>query len=269
MVRQYYQDQITDFSENQLKDVFQTVKSPACLLGGWAVHFHVSNSFQEEHNRTYIGSRDIDLGIHVNPDWTAEELQDSLGQTITAIEDLGYSRSRFGFVQNFHRDTRKRITEEKAQEYSLHEVFQVYIDLIPDTTELSTFEDVFGFKPPAEPLLEPAFQNESTPLSNHVTWNVPETVRIPEADLLAAMKIRSLPDRDKGHKQVKDLADLHALLWYATDISEIKNQVLEHISSRDIDNLEDSVDDSLVDDAANLLQINADLIDASINRLRI
>ncbi|MCL9817802.1 hypothetical protein [Natronocalculus amylovorans] len=44
---------------------------------------HADQGFQHEHGRGYIGSRDIDLGIHVEPDWTAEEYHDTgVGKTL-------------------------------------------------------------------------------------------------------------------------------------------------------------------------------------------
>lgn len=68
MVRQYYVPRITELSEQELQTVFNTVEPPAALLGGWAVHLHVNDSFQREYGREYIGSRDIDLGIHAARD---------------------------------------------------------------------------------------------------------------------------------------------------------------------------------------------------------
>ena len=49
------------------------------------------------------------------------------------------------------------------------------IDVIPDTTELDAFESAFGFRPPAEPLLEPVFSDQTgEPLEEHVDWSVSE-----------------------------------------------------------------------------------------------
>ncbi|WP_436900271.1 nucleotidyl transferase AbiEii/AbiGii toxin family protein [Halovenus halobia] len=269
MVRQYYVDQVTELSEQELQSVFHVAEPPVCLLGGWAVHLHVNPQFEAEHGRQYIGSRDIDLGVHVNPDWTQENLPDTpVGKSVTLIEELGYTKSRFGFVQNFHRDNGDRISEEEASQYDMHEIFQVYIDLIPDTAELEQFREVFGFKPPAEPLLKPVFQDdEGDPLTDHVSWEAPGDVKIVPPEILAAMKTRSLPDRDKSHKRVKDVADLHALLWYAKDYNQIKSDLLKRTSEEDINRLEHTVDEELFENAAQLLQINPEIIENSITRL--
>jgi hypothetical protein len=129
VVRQYYVPQITELSEQELHAVFEAVEPPVCLLGGWAVHLHVTPGFHSEHGREYIGSRDIDIGVHVDASWTGEDFSETpVGDSISAIEDLGYTKSRFGFVQHFLRDSQDRISEAKASEHSIHEVFQVYLD---------------------------------------------------------------------------------------------------------------------------------------------
>jgi hypothetical protein len=269
VVRQYYVPQVTELSEQELQAVFEAAEPPVCLLGGWAVHLHVNPGFQSEHGREYIGSRDIDIGVHVGSSWTIEDLPGaSVGGSISAIEDLGYTKSRFGFVQNFLRDSQERISEDEANEYGMHEVFQVYVDVIPDTTELDGFREVFGFKPPAEPLLTPVFENgRGEPLSEYVSWSSSSQKLIVPPAVLAAMKIRSLPDRDKSHKQVKDIADLHALLWYVKDYAEMKTGALEHVSEADLRRLEDAVDEPVFENAAQLLQIDHQVIRNSITRL--
>lgn len=111
MVRQYYVDQVTALSERELRSVVAAAEPPVCLLGGWAVHLHVNPQFENAHGRQYIGSRDIDLGVHVDPDWGHKEFPETpVGESIEAIQELGYTKSRFGFVQSFHRDSGKRIS---------------------------------------------------------------------------------------------------------------------------------------------------------------
>lgn len=269
MVRQYYVPQITSLSEQELQTVFQAASPPVCLLGGWAVHLHVNPGFQREHGRSYIGSRDIDIGVHVNPDWSNNGFSEKpISQSIKGIQGLGYTKSRFGFVQNFLRDTQERISEEEARDYGMHEVFQVYIDVIPDTTKLEIFREEFGFKPPSEPLLQPVFSDGiGESLNEYVSWTAPENTFIVPSELLAAMKIRSLPDRDKSHKRVKDVADLHALLWYVKDYNQTKTEALEYVSESNMEQLEVAVDDTVFENAAQLLQIDQQLIKQSIQRL--
>jgi hypothetical protein len=249
--------------------VFGAAESPVCLLGGWAVHLHVNTGFQNRHSREYIGSRDIDLGVHVEPDSNKEELRNQpVGESISAIKDLGYTESRFGFVQNFLRSNHEPINEDEASNYGMHEIFQVYVDIIPDTNKLQQFKNAFGFKPPSEKLLKPVFtENKSQPLSEYVSWSPTSGKQIVTPELLAAMKIRSIPHREKTHKQIKDIADLHALLWYVKDYNSIKQDVLNHVSSTDLKQLHKTVDQNQLKQAANLLQIKTQLLKNSIQQL--
>lgn len=269
MVREYYVDQITTLSERELQTVLQAVEPPVCLLGGWAVHLHVTDGFRRQHGRAYIGSRDIDVGVHVDPAWDAATLADRpVGTSLQRLEADGYVRSRFGFVQYFDRETGDPISEAAAQARPLHEVFELFVDVIPDTTALDAFEAAFGFRPPAEPLLQDVFAGEqAVPLADAVSWEVPDGVVLAAPAVLAAMKVRSLPDRDKEQKRVKDLADLHALLWYVTDAAAIRAAVRDLVAADAIATVDRLLDDDLVTAAGTLLQVEPAVIRGSIERL--
>jgi len=64
-----YAEAVTTLSESELQDAITVAEPPACLLDGRAVHLHVTGGFQEVHRRSYIGSRDIDLGIGIESEW--------------------------------------------------------------------------------------------------------------------------------------------------------------------------------------------------------
>lgn len=149
-----------------------------------------------------------------------------------------------------------------------HQLFRVDIDVIPDTTALDAFEERFGFRPPVEPLLEPIFRKETgEPLADYVEWEVSDAVWIAPPAALAAMKVRAFPDRDKSHKRLKDLADLHALLWYVTNYDEIKTAVREQISQGDITSFESALEDGLYDRAASLIEVDSTIVRQSIEQL--
>jgi len=98
----------------------------------------------------------------------------------------------------------------------MHELFEIYIDLLPDRREPDNFEEAFGFRPPAEPLLQPVFEGDAgEPLTDHVGFEITEDVLIADVPVLAAMKVRSTPDRDNNQKRVKDVADttLYSGMW--------------------------------------------------------
>ena len=59
-----YKEFETRTSYKYLKEVISALEEPICILGGWAVYFHVNMNFQKSQGRPYIGSRDIDVGFH-------------------------------------------------------------------------------------------------------------------------------------------------------------------------------------------------------------
>lgn len=270
MVSDHYIPQVTDYSKRELSMVLSSVKSPSTLIGGWAVYFHVNKGFEDRHARDYIGSRDIDLGVHVDPKWDKDELENSpVGVTLKSIEtDLGYLKSRFGFVKYFERETGEQISEEESKELPLFEIFPVYIDIIPDTGELDAFRRLFGFEPPSETLLGQAFDNgKNDSLERYVDWDTSVFSTLCDAELLAAMKIRSIPGRDKEHKRVKDICDLHALLWYKKDINEMVDGIKKLISKEDLTRLRKNIDEELFMVASNLIGVNMETLKGSIQRL--
>lgn len=268
--RSQYAEAVTTLSEKELQDIISVAEPPTCLLGGWAVHLHVTNGFQEAHGRPYIGSRDIDLGVHIDSDWSKSGLQAApVATTLDRIEsELGYHRGRFGFYQQFHRETGNRLTDEEARSQPAHNIFRVDIDIIPDTTALDAFQDTFGFRPPAEPLLAPVFtDDDGEALDEYVSWSAPEAALIAPAASLATMKIRAFPERDKSHKQLKDLADLHALLWYTGEYGEMRSTVRERVPDEDIDTFQEAITEILYQQAASLIGVDSTIVQQSIEQL--
>lgn len=268
--RSQYATAVTNLSEGEVHDVISVAEPPACLLGGWAVHLHVTGGFQEAHGRPYIGSRDIDLGVHVDPEWSAADADTApVAMTLERIEnDLGYSRGRFGYYQQFHRETGDRLTDAEVRSQPAHNVFRVDIDIIPDTTRLDAFQEAFGFRPPAEPLLAPVFSNdEGESLDSYVSWTTPDTALIAPAASLAAMKIRVFPERDASHKRLKDLADLHALLWYTEAYGDMRLAVRDRVPDDDVTTFRAAVSDGLYRQAASLIGVDAAIVQQSIEQL--
>ncbi len=107
----------------------------------------------------------------------------------------------------------------------------------------STSKDVsFGFKLPSEPLLRQAFENDKAELLEpYMEWGNSVSSKICDIDLLVAMKIRSIPQRDKEHKRVKDVCDLHALLWYSSEFDDMVEKVKKIVGKKDLKKLEDKI----------------------------
>ena len=105
-----YQPSETKTSQKQLQNIFKQLNAPLCLLGGWAVYYVVNESFEKATGRTYIGSRDIDLGFHINKDWNQEQLEKSeFMNSIKTLENRGF------FISRIHLLLRElKLKEEKT-----------------------------------------------------------------------------------------------------------------------------------------------------------
>ena len=268
--RIHYTPEVTAFSENELERLLGLASPPVSLLGGWAVHIHVTEAFENEYGRSYIGSRDVDLGVFVDPDWNAAEIgAEAVAETLESIEsDMEYNRGRFGFYRYYHRTTSEPLSDDEAVDYPQPEIFRLDIDILPSTAELDSFQDAFGFRPPAEPLLQLMFNDgEYERLEDFVEWDIPSDVLLVPRSILAAMKIRAYPRRDKSHKRRKDLADLHALIWYGVDYHEIRSSIMDYLSESDIQAFQESTNDEDIERASALIGVETELMSNSIQQL--
>ena len=217
-----YEPNETKTSQKQLEQIFKSLKDPVCLLGGWAVYHIVNKNFEKTNGRPYIGSRDIDIGFHIDKDWTEKQLRKSgFVHAISAIEKIGFRSVSFRLAKDIDIDTGRELTPEEAAKRPLHQIFQLFIDPIVDRIH-PKIKDILGFVPIDEPLLYLLFQHKM-----HTTTNIFGTkVILPKPELLLAMKLNSALRRDKENKRIKDVADIYALMWYSdTDLPELKNQL--------------------------------------------
>ena len=110
-----YEPNETKTSQKQLEQTFKSLKGPACLLGGWAVYHIVNKNFEKANGRPYIGSRDIDIGFHIDKEWTEKQLKEScFVSAIEAIEKIGFKSVSFRLIKDFDIDTGKELTPEES-----------------------------------------------------------------------------------------------------------------------------------------------------------
>ncbi|MFP3984904.1 MAG: hypothetical protein ACLFU9_02925 [Candidatus Bathyarchaeia archaeon] len=209
-------------SQQQLRLIFKSLREPVCLLGGWAVYHIVNENFEKANGRPYIGSRDIDIGFHIDKDWTEKQLIESdFVSAVSTIEKLGFSSVSFRLVKNFDMDTGKELSHEEATKLPLYQIFQLFIDPVVDHIH-PEIKDVLGFVPIDEPFLSFLFQNR---MCTAATIFGRKAV-LPTPELLLAMKLNSAPRRDKENKRIKDIADIYALTWHSsTSLPSLKNQL--------------------------------------------
>ena len=92
-----YESSETDISRRHLEEVISSIEEPIVVLGGWAVYFLVSNGYRETTGREYIGSRDIDLGFHMDEKDMDNTAFAKAFRKLT--EDLGFKLLSFRLLQ--------------------------------------------------------------------------------------------------------------------------------------------------------------------------
>ncbi|MEM4214701.1 MAG: nucleotidyl transferase AbiEii/AbiGii toxin family protein [Candidatus Methanomethylicaceae archaeon] len=209
-------------SEIQLEKIFKNIPSPICLLGGWATYHLVNRSFEKTHGRKYIGSRDIDLGFHLEKHWNEEHLiKSEFIAAVKTMEKMGFRSVNFRLVKDFNLDTGMELTAAESGRVPLYQIFQLYIDPIVDYIH-PKIKDLIGFIPIDEPLLSLVFQNKMYTSAN--IFN--KTILLPKPHVLLAMKLNSVLNRDKENKRIKDIADIYAILWHSDiSLNELKDQL--------------------------------------------
>lgn len=237
-----YKEFETRTSYKYLKEVIKNLAEPICILGGWAVFFHVNKKFEKAQGRPYLGSRDIDLGFSMRNN-------KALAQTIkTLTEKLGFKPVSFRLLKEIHTETEEEI--KKKEIVPAHLTFPLYVDLIVDSIP-EDFRKTFGFSPIDEPLLKFVFERKEYVILEEFD----KKLLLPKPELLLAMKINSLPDRDKQHKKAKDICDIFALAWYS-DINLNEIHLTKFISKNILEKCRNSLTEE--DYHAAGIQINHD-----------
>lgn len=226
-----YQEPETKISYKYLREVIKNLKEPICILGGWGVFFHVNKKFKKIQGRNYLGSRDIDLGFHLNKNYNIEEMKNSsLASSLSILQHkLDFKPISFRLFKEIHNETEEEL--EKGHKIPAHLIFPMYIDPLVDFIP-KKFKEVFGFQPIDEPLLRFVFENSNyrTELKefNRKLW-------LPNTELLLATKINALKARDKEHKKVKDICDIFVLIWYGNEIPiTLRNKIAKFMPLKNI-----------------------------------
>jgi len=198
-------------SERYLGKVFRQIKGDVCLLGGWATYQIVNRNFERLNGRKYIGSRDIDIGFHIDRGWSEEQLRKSdFSVAISLIEEMGVRSVSFRFLKDFDLETGRELTPEESARLPLYRIFQLYVDPVVDFIH-PKIKEIFGFVPIDEPLLSLIFADRSCAVASPFG----RRVLLPKPHVLLAMKLSSVVNRNKEHKKIKDIADIYALLWFS------------------------------------------------------
>lgn len=259
-----YQNYEVEVSQSQLSKILSVLDEPVCLLGGWAVYITVNRNFAGSQGRNFEGSRDIDLGFHIDASWTDDELKGSLfGRTIRRIAEVGFEPISFRFMKHFHTETRRELSAEEARSTSQAFIFNMYIDPLVDSIHPDS-KKVFGFVPIDEPLLSEVFRGKKS-------ISVKEfgsEVTLPKPSVLLAMKLGSVSNRDKEQKRIKDIIDIYGLLWYSDDkLETIRAELISMIDQKRVSSVVSSFKDEELAAVARNLGVGKNEVSAVIAEL--
>ncbi len=231
----------TKTSYKYLKQVISALEEPICILGGWAVFLHVNQNFQKAQGRPYLGSRDIDLGFHLDKKATVEQMKDSaLAKSLDILQNkLKFKSVSFRLLKEIHTETEEELGEGKI--IPAHFIFPMYVDVLVDNIP-AKFKEVFHFQPADESLLRFAFADgkyrEELKEYGKQLW-------LPKPELLLATKLNALKMRDKEHKKVKDICDIFSLVWYSKEKpQELQKKVTQFLPSKNIPRIISTIDEA-------------------------
>ena len=209
-------------SEKYLEKTFKLIKGNICLIGGWATYYIVNRNFEKTTGRKYIGSRDIDIGFHIDRNWTEQQLKKSeFCKAIKQIENMGFMSVSFRLVKDFSIETGKELTPAESSKLPQYQIFNLFVDPVVDYIH-PKIKPLLGFVPIDEPLLSLVFTEKLGTTSSLFGTSI----LTPRTHVLLAMKLNSVVNRDQEHKKIKDIADIYALLWHSdTKITQLKEDL--------------------------------------------
>jgi hypothetical protein len=219
-----YQKYETDISQENLFKVFAKVPEPKCLLGGWAVYLTVNKSFKQTHMRDYHGSKDIDIGFHIERSDLELVKESTFARSIKTLEEIGFSPISQRFVKFYHTETRKELTENESKHFPQPFIFCLFVDPIVDRIPANIVE-LLGFVPIDEPLLSAVFQGKKYTIIKEFGTKL----ILPDPEVLLATKIVTVHNRTNDHKKIKDICDIYALIWHSNVSQGKLHQSLSHL----------------------------------------
>ena len=219
----------TDTSYKYLQQIVKILDEPICILGGWAVYLTVNTNFKKAEGRNYLGSKDIDLGFHIDESLDRSKLKHTaMAKSLEKIRKDGFKPQSFRYYKEIHYETGKELTPEEIKTTPPHNIFIMYIDPMVDAIH-PAFKEIFGFVPADESLLMPVFQNS---IYRNELHEFNKQLWLPSSEILLATKMKSLLTRPEGDKFIKDICDIYALSWYSgIDYKTLKEKSRQHIDN--------------------------------------
>ena len=212
MTVQLYDGTELSYSRLGLEGLVSALPDVTLVVGGWAVYGTVNTSYLREHGVPYLGSRDMDVGYHVDPSWTEEQLVNSpLNLAIEHARMSDYHAvGPYRFCRYVRKGTGATLTEEGSRGVPVDDMFYLYLDVLVDRVH-PKLEEVLGLKPVDEPVLARVFDEEMAVEASIGGL----TISMPPPHVLLATKLKAISRRRGVDKVVKDACDIFALLWHS------------------------------------------------------
>jgi len=180
------------------------------------------------------------------------------------LPEMGFEPLGFRFVKHFRIDTYEELNSEDARNIPLHDMFDLFVDPVVDHIHPEV-RTVFGFVPIDEPLLDRVFVGHKYRLSEPFGTKG----LLPLPDVLLATKLRSVTQRDKVHKRIKDIADIFALSWYSDEkLPGLREALARMIPSHETRTIVDSFTGEDLSAVSSALGIETHQIQRVLSELR-
>ncbi|MFA5745399.1 MAG: hypothetical protein WCX82_04360 [archaeon] len=250
-----YDKKETNISYKYLKTIISKLNEPIVIIGGWAVYLTVNKNYKKEFGINYIGSRDIDLGFNTIK---------SIKETCQILEENGFKLISFRYLKEINYETGKELTKEEAKTIPIYNIFSMYIDILISDANPKIKNEI-GFMPADEPMIGMVFKDKTHRQElkefNRKLW-------LPSPSLLLAIKLKSVINRSKDHKRIKDYCDIVAICLYSgTDMNNLISFIKENTSSKDILKLRDILNQEELKQVSDVLQIDINIINKVFSRL--
>lgn len=213
MTDELYDQVETESAFAALTTLVNSLPEPFLLLGGWAVYVTVNQSFSEMRGSNYLGSRDIDVCFHIERAYESKELEEcTYAKAVRMIRAIGYlPHSNGRFCKIIKKDTGESLTEERAREYPIYDLYYLYIDIMVDFIH-PLHGSIFGCGVIDDPIFERVFTENSGVIVKHHNLDLV----VPPPHILLASKLKSIPNRTNDDKKIKDACDIFAVLWHSS-----------------------------------------------------
>lgn len=215
-----------------------------CVCGGWAVYFIVNEYFKEQKDTNYIGSQDIDIGFFLKPMMGKKELESTnLFKMLDILGKNEFEPSIFGYKKEIPFENSDLLKDEEK-------LFTLYVDIIVNSYPQS-YQDIHKNSFFEVPLIENIYNDKKYQVK---IPRISKYLFIPTREMMIAMKILSLPLREKHHKKVKDLCDLYTLIWSASKSPDkIIDEIIELLELSSFKQLKEKLNNDLMKECENYL----------------